>query len=176
MANVYLVCVEPAHPFFVAVGPKVVACVWGHRGCSWSMQSRVTIIFYHLGDNIELQFFYLNRVHSFWGSRWRPTTRSKSPLPDQRSCPRRRHKVPVVEILWKIRREKSGTSVVIVASVGPATFSHSATAIQLPIPHIPTPRWTLSRADFVPRVHSVNSIREGVKKNEFIWDFVPNYG
>ena len=69
-------------------------------------------------------------------------------MPDQRSCPRRRRKVPEIEILWKIRREKYGTSVVIVASVGPATLSHSATAIQLPIPHILTPRWTLSRADF----------------------------
>ena len=27
MTNGNLVCVEPAHPFFVAVAPKVVACV-----------------------------------------------------------------------------------------------------------------------------------------------------
>ena len=40
------------------------------------------------------------------------------------------------------------TSVVMVASVGPATVSHSATAIVLPIPHIPTPRWSLSKAHF----------------------------
>ena len=27
MANGYLACFEPAHPFFIAVAPKVVACV-----------------------------------------------------------------------------------------------------------------------------------------------------
>ena len=57
MKNGYLVCFEPAHPFFVAVAPKVVACVWGHWGCSWSTQSRVTIIHYHFGDNIKIQIF-----------------------------------------------------------------------------------------------------------------------
>ena len=92
--------------------------------------------------------FYLNRVRSFWGSRWRPTTPSKSPQPDQHSWSTRRRKVPEIEILWKMRRKREGTSVVIVASVGLATVSHSATAISWPIPHIPTPRWILRRADF----------------------------